>query len=135
MIAKPYQICIKGNVLTLLKSYLTDRKQIVVVDVKKSNDTDIKAGIPQGSKLGPSLFIIYINNITEIGLESDIFIFADDCSLLVSGKTPENTIAILKRDLEKYLNGLPNGKLLSVLLKQKIFYSKESFKRFSTSPI
>ena len=103
--------------------------------IKKSNDTDIKAGIPQGSKLGPSLFIIYINNITEIGLESDIFIFADDCSLLVSGKTPENTIAILKRDLEKYLNGLPNGKLLSVLLKQKIFYSKESFKRFSTSPI
>ena len=48
------------------------------------------------------LFIIYINDITEIGLESNIFfIFADDCSLLVSGNTPENTIEILKRDLDK----------------------------------
>ena len=46
--------------------------------VKKSNVTDIKAGIPQGSKLGPFLFIIYINNITEIGLESEILIFAYD---------------------------------------------------------
>ena len=47
--------------------------------VKKNNVTDIKAVIPQGSKLGPLLFIIYISHITEIGLESDIFIFADDC--------------------------------------------------------
>ena len=78
MIAKLNQIGIKGNLLTLFNSYLTNRKQIVVVDGKKSNVTDIKAGIPQGSKLGPLLFIIYINNITEIGLESEIFIFADD---------------------------------------------------------
>ena len=69
--------------------------------VKKSNVTDIKAGIPQGSKLGPFLFIIYINNITEIGLESEILIFAYDWSLLVSGKTHENKMAILKRDLDK----------------------------------
>ena len=56
MIAKLNQINIKGNLLTLYKSYLTKRKQIVVVDGMKSNATEIKAGIPQGSKLGPLLF-------------------------------------------------------------------------------
>ena len=50
MIAKLNQIGIKGNLLTLFQSYLTDRKQIVVVDGKKSNVTDIQAGITQGSK-------------------------------------------------------------------------------------
>ena len=92
MIAKLDQINIKGNLLKLFQSYLTNRKQIVVVDGMKSNVTEVKAGIPQGSKLGPLLFIIYINDITEIDLESEIFIFADDCSLLVSDISPEKKL-------------------------------------------
>ena len=54
----------------------------------------MKAGIPQGSRLGPMLFIIYINDITEY-IKSNILIFADDTSLLATGKNTEITSAIL----------------------------------------
>ena len=69
-----------GKVLDLLTSYLSNRKNITVVDCVKSKVEKVKAGIPQGSRLGPLLFIIYINDITE-DIESDILIFADDTSL------------------------------------------------------
>ena len=72
----------------------------MVVDGEKSQKRDVKAGIPQGSKLGPVLFLIYINDITK-DIESDILIFADDTSLLASGKTVEITAEILNRDLKK----------------------------------
>ena len=100
LIAKLEQIGISDTLLTLFKSYLCDRKQCTVVDDFKSNMLDIKAGVPQGSRLGPLLFIIYINDIID-GLESDILIFADDCSLLACGKDPAETAEQLNRDLQK----------------------------------
>ena len=72
----------------------------MVVDGINSNFTQITAGLPQGSRLGPLFFIIYINDITE-GLESDILIFADDCTLLASDVNPHITTQILDRDLAK----------------------------------
>ena len=83
-----------------IKSYISDRRQIVVVDGEKSDITDIKAGIPQGSRLGPLLFIIYMNDIIN-DIESDILIFADDTSLLASGNDPAETADIINRDLIK----------------------------------
>ena len=85
LIAKLNQININGRLLDLFSSYLTNRQQIVVVDGHKSEKQTVHAGVPQGSRLGPLLFIIYINDITE-SIESNILIFADDTSLLVSGK-------------------------------------------------
>ena len=100
LLAKLEQIGISEAVLTLLKSYLSDRKQCVVVDGVKSPFLDINAGVPQGSRLGPLLFIIYINDIVN-DLESDILVFADDCSLLASGCDPTQTAEQLNKDLEK----------------------------------
>ena len=56
---------IEGKLLKLLESYLSNRRPIVIVDGVKSTETNICAGVPQGSQLGPILFIIYINNIAE----------------------------------------------------------------------
>ena len=72
----------------------------MVVNGEKSDILDIKAGVPQGSRLGPLLFLIYMNDISN-DIESDILIFADDTSLFVSGKDPAETALILNRDLNK----------------------------------
>ena len=75
LLAKLEQIGISDSLLVLFESYLTDRKQCTVVDGIKSNMLEIQAGVPQGSRLGPLLFLIYINDIVD-GLESEILIFA-----------------------------------------------------------
>ena len=100
MVAKLSQIGIDGNFLNLFTSYLTNRKQCVIVDGAKSSLLDVKAGVPQCSRLGPLLFIIYINDIVD-DIESEIMIFADDTTLLASGKDPAETACQLNRDLHK----------------------------------
>ena len=94
------QVGVEDKVHEILSSNLQNRKQIVVVDGQKSDTLDIKAGVPQGSRLGPLLFLIYMNDITE-DIESDMLIFADDTSLFVSGSDPAETVDILNRDLQK----------------------------------
>ena len=74
LLAKLEQINISVNSFNLFQSYLSNRQQVVVVDGKVSGKTEVKAGIPQGSRLGPLLFIIYINDITE-SMKSDLLIF------------------------------------------------------------
>ena len=100
LIAKLYQIGICGSFIDLFISYLLNRKQCVIIDGVKSNLAEIRAGVPQGSRLGPLLFIIFINDIVN-DIESEILLFADDTTLLASGKDPAETSAILNRDLQK----------------------------------
>ena len=96
---------------------------VVVVDGVKSDTLEVKAGVPQGSRLGPLLFIIYMNDITS-DIESDILIFADDTSLMASGADPTETAEILNRDLKKISHGPENGRLLLTPKNQKISYSQ-----------
>ena len=98
LIAKLAQIGVDGLLLDMFKSYLSDRKQCVIVDGVKSTLIGVKAGVPQGSRLGPLLFIIYINDIIK-DIESEIMIFADDTTLLASGSDLAETSAQLNRDL------------------------------------
>ena len=103
LLAKLTQIGIDGSFHNLIGSYLKDRKHVVVVDGVKSDTCEVKSGVPQGSRLGPLLFIIYMNDIID-DIESEILIFADDTSLMACGKDPAETAAILNRDLVKLSN-------------------------------
>ena len=124
LLAKLSQIGVGGLFYNILSSYLADRKQTVVVDGEKSEILDVKAGIPQGSRLGPLLFILYMNDITE-DIESDILIFADDTSLFATGSDPAETAAILNRDLEKIANWADRWKVTFNAGKSKdIIYSQ-----------
>ena len=70
LIFKLKQNGISGNLLNLLSSFLRNRKQRVVLNGKTSSWADVNAGVPQGFILGPLLFLIYINDITN-GLSSN----------------------------------------------------------------
>ena len=100
LLSKLEQIGVTGSFLDIFISYLSNRKQCVVIDGIKSDLVEIQAGVPQGSRLGPLLFLIYINDIV-IGLENEILLFADDCSLLATGLDPNETAEKLNRDLVK----------------------------------
>ena len=72
---------IKGNIHQWIKAFLTGRSQVVKVNGTESNRADVLSGIPQGSVLGPILFVLYINDLPE-EVQSDIYLFADDTKIL-----------------------------------------------------
>ena len=91
---------VAGSVLTWFESYLSDRRQRVVLPGANSNWTFIHAGVPQGSILGVLLFLLYINDIVpEIG--SNIRLFADDTSLSIVVNGPLTAAGQLNIDLKK----------------------------------
>ena len=89
---------IEGKLLTLLQDYLSNRKQRVVVNGTESNWGEIKAGVPQGSVLGPLLFLVYINDLEE-GIKSSVKFFADDTSLFSIAQNPLISAEELNHDL------------------------------------
>ena len=77
---------VRGVANMWLESYLQDRNQYVHIDNVESDPLHITHGVPQGSVLGPKLFIMYINDIGEVLNQLKYVLFADDTSLYKSGK-------------------------------------------------
>ena len=74
---------ISGKVLNIIKSFLSGRKMKVVLDGHSSNCYSINSGVPQGSVLGPTLFLIFINDLPD-SILSKLAIYADDTTLYSS---------------------------------------------------
>ncbi|MCG8048538.1 MAG: reverse transcriptase domain-containing protein [Candidatus Thiodiazotropha endolucinida] len=89
---------IGGNLLEWFKSYLSDRKQRVINEGYKSQWDATSAGVPQGSVLGPYLFLLYINDIVD-SIQCNIRLFADDTSLFTVVEN-NNSIKLLNEDLQ-----------------------------------
>ena len=81
LIYKLHKIGVRGKLLKLFKSYLTGRFQRVVLNGFLSECLEIMSGVPQGSILGPLLFLIFLNDIVN-DINCEINLFADDTSLL-----------------------------------------------------
>ncbi|PJE78229.1 hypothetical protein CI610_02839 [invertebrate metagenome] len=91
---------IRGSLLKWFENYLYNRKQRVVIKGKFSNWSEIKAGVPQGSILGPLLFLLFINDIVK-DIRANIKLFADDTSLYVIIDSPRISAVDLNFDLRK----------------------------------
>ena len=100
------------NALDLLANYLSNRFSIVNFDSKLSKKEKLVQGVPQGSVLGPLLFIIFINDLCHIILNSNKSIFADDTTLYCSGPSIQSLIGLLEKDLEIISNWLAHNRLL-----------------------
>ena len=72
------------NFTKWFKSYLGDRKQIVVANETSSESGIVSCGVPQGSILGPLLFLCYVNDMS-ISVKCKLLLYADDSALIVSG--------------------------------------------------
>ena len=91
---------ISGALLKWFTDYLSNRKQQVVLPGVTSELSTLKAGVPQGSILGPLLFLLYINDIVE-NINCSIRLFADDTSLYIIVDDPLDTAQLLNSDISK----------------------------------
>ncbi len=81
-----------------IEAFLTGRTQRVVVDGEASAPASVLSGVPQGSVLGPLLFLLFVNDITG-GISSSVHLFADDC-LIYREINPQEDSVKLQKDLD-----------------------------------
>ena len=101
LINKMHHYGIRGTLLSWFKDYLTDRHHYVVFNCKKSTATPVNLGVPQGSVLGPVLFLIYINDISDLFSENKTILFADDMTLYLTGPNQNELVLNANNELEK----------------------------------
>ena len=87
----------RGPTLQWIRDFLTNRQQQVLLDGHHSSTAEVLSGVPQGTVLGPLLFLTFINDLPEV-TQSEARLFADDCLLYRPIKTTEDT-NILQQDL------------------------------------
>ena len=99
LLAKLSTMGIRGNILAWIRGFLTDRKQRVSVNAETSGWTDVISGVPQGSVLGPLLFIMYVTDIPD-ALQNYVSMFADDTKIYqaIDVQTNSNN---LQNDIER----------------------------------
>ena len=78
---------IRGPTHKWISSWLSERSQKVVLDGQASDPVPVLSGVPQGSFLGPVLFLVFINDLPE-NIRSSVRLFADDCVLYRNIKSP-----------------------------------------------
>ena len=118
----------RGKSNELIKSFLSNRSQYVSINGYDSNKLDVICGVPQGSTLGPLLFLIYINDLRYSLKFCSTTQFADDTCIIYANKEPKTLETNINHDLNKLTEWLRANRLSLNVDKTKliIFRSKYS---------
>jgi hypothetical protein len=111
LLRKLSRVGIRGQTLAWFKNYLHNRQQFVTISGHNSSLKLIKLGVPQGSILGPILFLLYINDLPLASLFTD-FLFADDTTLYTSGPDLPELISFVNAEFHKICTYFRQNKLV-----------------------
>lgn len=101
MLTKLHDYGFRGRIHKLLKCYLSDRQQRVVIDGFVSSAESVVAGAPQGSVIGPSLFSLHVSDFPSVLLYSEALMYADDTALIFVGDPLNQIESEINKDLHR----------------------------------
>ena len=130
LLKKLYHYGIRGTGLKWLESYLSNRQQFVHVNNTSSKTRSLKFGVPQGSILGPLLFVIYINDMPKVYKWAKFILYADDANIIITAKNIyeiEEHFKTLSRELHSWVNS--NGLLLNVTKTNYMIFANNNASR------
>ena len=124
-----------SNIILLIKNYLTNRSIKVNINGRMSHSSPLHAGVPQGSVLGPLLFILFINDMCYLKIKSNMVLFADDTTISLVGKNPATIIESIETDLIILTEWLKHNKLVLNVAKSQAMCFNSNLKLFKTEQV
>lgn len=131
LLCKLYSCGFRGSMLAFLESFLRDRRMCVRVGGALSEERHVDVGVPQGSVLGPLLFVIFVNEMPEYVKRGNVVMFADDTSVVVSAGTPAELKTSVNEAIRQFKYWCSSNNLILNLDKSVYIHFKSSTARDS----